>query len=525
MRCMSQISLSTDVPTLDTCRLPNPWTALPQANSLAEVRFPRSACASATLSLSRPVTIGKLSDSVLLNIFCYYLEVSPRYWPTLLHRCRQWRHIAFASQRALHIRLFCTHGTPVLRALVCWSTLPIVMTYGGSPALDMPVPDNENDVMAALKQSDRVRSLSVTVTNSLLKKTSSNMVKRPFSELEDLVLLSRDDVRLTLPIAFRWDPRLRLLHLTRIDFPAFLQLPYSSRNLVDLQLHEVLDPCHFSPEDLTNALSEMAQLRSLSLYLLSTANYVISPPFVERVVLPSLTRLNFRGITRHLEDLVARIDTPPLEDIEVTLINKFVFDLSKLGEFINRIEMHKSHRRADILSSERSFSISFIQPGAPTCIKLQLFHESLNVQLTTVTRICTHLSAALSNVEDLRIKATRPPGCTVGLDIRRWLEPINLFPGVKWLHVAGNLSTDIMHALQLPERHKTVLPTLHKFSISRPVPYGSPLRRAVVSFMTSRRLSDRPIEVEYERLSHTSKRHVTGIIHVRRHRCYLLTRV
>jgi hypothetical protein len=179
---------------------------------------------------------------------------------------------------ALHLRLFCTHGTPVLKTLDCWPALPIVVQYGGSPALDPPAPEDEDNIMAALKQSDRVSSISLTVTSSLLEKLSA--IERPFSELEDLVLLSRDSVRLTLPSAFRWGPRLRRLHLTRIAFPALLQLLYSSRNLVDLQLHEVLDPWHFSPEALTNALSGMAQLRSLSLHFLSTANYLCPTPTV-----------------------------------------------------------------------------------------------------------------------------------------------------------------------------------------------------------------------------------------------------
>ncbi|KAI9449234.1 hypothetical protein BJY52DRAFT_1215994, partial [Lactarius psammicola] len=38
-------------------------------------------------------TTEKLSDKVLLNIFSYFLDVSPRHWPTLVHICRKWRHI------------------------------------------------------------------------------------------------------------------------------------------------------------------------------------------------------------------------------------------------------------------------------------------------------------------------------------------------------------------------------------------------------------------------------------------------
>ncbi|KAI9443736.1 hypothetical protein BJY52DRAFT_1216752 [Lactarius psammicola] len=212
-------------------------------------------------------TIGKLSDKVLLNIFRYFLDVSPRHWPTLLHICRKWRHIVFASHRALHLRLKCTYGTPVLKILDCWPSLPIIVEYGGSLELDSPTPKDEDNIMAALKQSDRVSSITLTVTNPLLEKISA--IETPFSELEELVLLSRDCTWPTLPGTFGWGTRLRSLHLTRTASFVLPGLLYSSRNLVDLQLHEVLDPWLFSPEALTDALSGMAQLRSLSLHVLT----------------------------------------------------------------------------------------------------------------------------------------------------------------------------------------------------------------------------------------------------------------
>ena len=144
-------------------------------------------------------------------------------------------------------------------------------------------------------QSDRVSSISLTVTGPLLEKLSA--IERQFSELEDLVLLSRDSVPQTLPSAFRWGPRLRRLHSTGVAIPALPQLLRSSKDLVDLQLHKVLNPCHFPPEALTNALSEMTRLESLSLLFLPTAFYLDpSPPSGGRVVLPALTRLNFGEI-------------------------------------------------------------------------------------------------------------------------------------------------------------------------------------------------------------------------------------
>ena len=259
----------------------------------------------------------------------------------------------------------------------------------------------------------------------------------------------------------------------------------------------------------------MAQLQSLSLHFLSTADYFgATPPSGKRVILPALTRLNFRGITEYLDDLVARIDAPRLGDIEVTFFNKFILDLSKLSEFIDRIEMHKSDCRAHILPFERAISISLIQPGAPTCPKLQLLCEPSSGQLFSIARICIHIFAFLPSVEGLRISATRPSKWKDSFYSGRRLGPVNSSTSVKQFHVLRNLSTNIMRALQLLDRRReTVLPTLHRLYIPQPGPRHALLRETVVSFMTSRRLSGHPIGVEYERLCHISELRGTGMMY------------
>ena len=486
------------MPVPDSCRLSN--SMLHQANAIVEVRLSRVVkCLHHPLTrfLSRQVTIGKLSDNVLLNIFGYFLDVSPQYWPRLVHTCRRWRRIVLASQQALHLRLFCTHGTPVLKTLPCWPNLPIIVQYGRISNFDPPAPEDDENIIFALNQSDRVRSITLAVTSSLLGKLFA--IKWPFWQLQDLVLQPRNSVPLTLPRAFRWGTRLRCLKLTRIIVPLLLQLLYSSRNLVDLQLHEVFDPQKISPEVLTNTLSRMTQLRSLSLHIpFTTDRNGISPRPRKRVVLPALTSLNFRGNTKYLEDLVARIDAPRLRGIKVTFLNESIFDLSKLTKFIDQIEMHKSHRRADILLSERDISISLTQPGSPTNIKLQVLKQLSDSELLySMDRICQYFSAVFSNVEDLRISATGQSPAS--LEISR-PTILRSFAGVKRFYVAGNNSTNIMHVLQAPDwRRENVLPSLHKLLVSQPGPH---LREAVVSLMVSRRLSGYPITVEYERLCH-----------------------
>ena len=445
------------------------------------------------------------------------MGVSPQNWPTLVHTCRKWRRIVFASQRALHLRLICTHGTPVRKILACWpATLPIVVEYGGTPRLDAPAPEDEDNVMATLKQSNRVISISLTVTTALQARLST--IVSPFSELEDLVLLSRDSVRtLIQPITSRsgrWGTRLRSLHLTKIAFLELSQLLYSSRNLVDLQLHEVLYPTDFSTEALMMALSGMTQLRSLSLHFLPpTFQFTVFLPPRKRFTLPSLTRFDFRGITKFLQAFVAGIYAPRLGDIKVTFLDESMSDLSVLIEFINRIKMHKSPRRADILSSEHDITISLIQPGGPTRLELKFLFKSLLEQLSSMNRICIQFSAFLVNVEDLRIDAERPSTLDDILYHEQWLNTINCksFIGVRWLQVSGNLLRNILRSLQIRDRQDGfLLPVMHKIYVLQPLPRHASLGEAVMSLMTSHGQSGRPIAVDYEHIFHFREPHGAG---------------
>ncbi|KAH9018086.1 hypothetical protein EDB84DRAFT_1581626, partial [Lactarius hengduanensis] len=471
------------------------------------------------------IMIEKLSDEVLLSIFRYYLDASPRFWirVVLVHICRKWRRIVFASSQALRLRLFYTHGSPFLKALNHWPSLPIVVEYGGSLELDPPAPEDDDNIMAALEQSDRVSSISLTVTYSLLKKLYA--IESPFSELEHLVLLSRDEdwQQLTLPSIFGRSTRLRSLHLTGIAFSALPRLLYSSRDLVDLQLHQdfTINPWLASPEALTDALSGMAQLRSLSLHLPFTIRGIGDPlPSKKRVILPALTHLNFLGRDEYLEDLVSGIDAPRLGDIEVTFTNKYRGELLDLSRFIDRILVPKSCRKAHILFSDGVVSISLTQPGALTYLTLQIFCDEEDYGQLSMSHICAQLSeSSLSNVEDLRISAmlrqTRrkyeefkwPPL----VDPKKKGPPVDMvildsFTGVKLLHIAaGGSPTDIAYAIQLLTQEPwrgNVLPALHKLYIADPGPRHAPLRETVVSFMISRRLSGHPIEVEYDSLYH-----------------------
>jgi hypothetical protein len=442
-----------------------------------------------------------LSDDVLLDIFRRYMETSPQLWSTLTHICRRWREIVLLSPLGLNLRLYCTYGTPVLKSLEYFPPFPLVVNYGGSPMLGPPAPEDQENIMAALKQSDRVVSISLTVTNWLLEGLST--ISEPFSKLEELALLSRGDLQLTLPSAFRWDPRLRTLRLTSIAIPSLPQLLSHLKGLVDLRLHEIPHVGYFSPYAFANALSEMTQLETLSLHFLSLPprrSFVSLPPQSgERVVLPYLTSFTYRGTSKYLDNLVSRTDAPRLEHIDIRYFLQPTMDASQLGRFIERIEVQTSLSQADIITSANNISLSFSKPGqepeARPSLVLQISCEQLDWQLPSMAQICNQFSPFLSRVRDLRIDSTQSPSGRGDVDCEQWAELIRAFGGAVYCRAAGPHVTDILRSLSLAAGEPKFLPALRTLHVPELTPGHVALKEAAESFATSCRLSGHPVQV------------------------------
>ena len=445
-----------------------------------------------------------LSDDILLNIFHYYLESTPQIWPTLAWVCQRWRQIIFESPLGLNLQLYCTYGTPVLRTLDYWPALPIVVQYGGLPNLDPPAPEDDENIIAALKQSGRVSSISLTITSSLLERLSA--ISEPFSELEELTLLSQENIQPTLPSTFRWGPRLRTLRSTRIALPSIPQLLLPSQNLVDLQFHEIPGAGYFPPDTFASALSEMAQLETLSLHFFSLPprrNYIRLPPQSgERIVLPALTRLKYRGTSKYLDSLVAWIDAPRLGDIDITIFSQPTMDASQIGRFIERIETQASLSEVNVRTSADAISISFTNSSSPASspapLRLQIPCKQLDWQLSAMAQVCGQFSPILRRVETVGIDTTQPSSSQDDVDSEQWLEIVRSFGGARDFWVGAGLMTDILSVLgQADSGHTTVavLPVLRHIRVENPTGLKEPSLDTLWSFITSRSQSGRPVQV------------------------------
>ena len=116
--------------------------------------------------------------------------------------------------------------------------------------------------------------------------------------------------------------------------------------------------------------------------------------------------------------------------------------------------------------------------------------------------ICHRFPPLILGVRDLGFVKTPLSRAQDAVGDERWLRLLHAFSGASRPFVAGELATDILHALQQAEGDfATVLPALSNFYVLKayelPELLRAPLRAAVGTFTTLRQLSGRPVKVEY----------------------------
>ncbi|KAH8982476.1 hypothetical protein EDB86DRAFT_3086141 [Lactarius hatsudake] len=462
----------------------------------------------------RGLTIEALPNEVLLEVFdCHRLLTLDSAssglweWHRLAHVCRNWRAIVFASPHRLDLRLVYTYAKPVRESVDCWPALPIVIWY----PTERLVPEDEGNVVAALRYPDRIYEINLTVTRSLLAK-SFVLLRAPFPALERLRLRSQDTMRsLILPTAFLGGaaPRLRDIHLDSTAFPMLPQVLLSAHELVSLRLDDIPNSGYISPEFFATGLSVTTRLEYLKISFL--------PPILQRntasstrahAVLPALTDFQFRGDVDYLENLVTKIDAPALERFTVTLFEQSTFNIPQLSKFIGRTRTLRSPHQTSIELSEaeivvtHDFRLSSRSPSSGN-FKLQVLYEEEDLQMATLVHISRQLSASLASPERLDVTASsdlfvwRDPG---EADAVQWLEFLRLFPGVKKLEVSSTLASIIASAFEQVTRTLDILPLLSELHIG-----GSQasMSSSIESFAAVRERSGHPVSVHYQSASTT----------------------
>jgi hypothetical protein len=466
------------------------------------------------------VKIDILPDDALLRVFDFYVASAPEVetWHTLTHVCRRWRILVFASPRRLNLRIACTNKTPVREKLDIWPDLPIVISGECHPTTGI------DNIKAALKLNDRVCQIRLTLMRELDEIFAA--LEEPFPALTDLTLCTIANAVWGVDsppnpvISLVGSTHLRSLSLTGTSIPELPKLLLSSTNLFDLRIDNIPRLAFFPPDAMVTALSAVTRLKVLHFrFECHSRTYERSDPDWEsrlwknqplplpsRAILPSLTVLKFEGSNIYLEDLVARIDAPQLDDLHIFLTSfvcafPIVLDSPQLLRFINRIPKLQAPDKARVAidTTDRSFQIDFWRPGQiSSIVRLEVGSMKPEWHFQCLAQICRSPLFPLPTLECLYIDGGHYPGQQTRrkAEIARWLKLFKPFTLVKNLFLSMVYAPRIASVLQglVRKRAMEVLPTLENVFIEGYQPSGS-VHEAIGQFAAERRLSGRPIVV------------------------------
>jgi hypothetical protein len=458
------------------------------------------------------VTINKLPDNVLLDIFVnfgdmarwrvdYYSAVDGERhskdedgWRTLVQVCKRWRSVVFASPHRLDLRLFCTNTRPVEKLLDIWPPLPISI-LASHPAGKSPLRGVTN-LTAALKQRNRVWGIWIDgVPNSLLK---DSVVMKPFPALSSLLLSSNDEKAPVLPDSFLGGsaPRLRTIWLRGIPFPGIGKLLLSTTNLVLLFLRDIPHSGYITPEAMVVGLSTLTRLEELRLQFRCPRSLADResrhPPSLTRIVLPSLTRLWFKGDSEYLEDIMSRVDAPLLDSVNIMFFNQLLFDTPQLRHVIGRIGNFKALDRASIHFYDDDVAVEPCRT-----LSLRISCKPSDWQLSSLSRLYNAALYPLPTLKRLEVHDYRKYW-EGNMENVQWLELLRLFPSLKDLVLSGILFQLVAPSLnELDEESITeVLPDLRNIILQDPQP-SEPDNKAIERFVAIRQLLGSPVTVQH----------------------------
>ena len=446
-----------------------------------------------------------LPDVALLEIFDFYVgdTYEKQAWHTLVHVCQKWRDVVFGSPRRLNLRLVCGVRTPVRETLDVWPLLPIVIRASASRSI--PNTWDVGNFVAGLQQNDRICEMEIFHVPSSGREKVLAALQQPFPALTSLQfeeILERGSMPV-IPDSFLGGsaPVLQSLSLIHIPFPGLPKLLLSATHLVDLTLWEIPHSGYFSPEAMVTALSVMTRLECLIIYFESPRSRPDQnsrrPPPQTRTLLPVLTGLTFKGAIEYLEDLVAQVDAPLLDWLEVDYFYELIFDTLRLNQFISRTLKFKAHDEARVIFHDCSVEVELPRTFDGS-IKLGVKCSESDLQLSSVAQVCSSSfpPALILAVERLYLQIIyREQRWQDDIEGSQWIELLRPFVAVKDLYISSKFAPQIATALQeLGESVTEVLPALEMLFFEKPLPSG-PVQEAIGEFVATRELAGHPIAI------------------------------
>ncbi|KAI9509703.1 hypothetical protein F5148DRAFT_706644 [Russula earlei] len=448
------------------------------------------------------VTINTLPDDVLVEIFHFYVNHRPIWtsgWHTLVHVCERWRYIVFASPCRLNLRLVYTGKRPVSEMLHVWPVLPVVISHDPT---SYEFSKSWGNVAGALESEHhhRIREIGLHYIPTSHWERFATAMQKPFPKLTFLQFWVESTVT-SLPDSFLGGsaPLLRHLSFNNCAFPGILKLLLSSNQLALLCLWNIPDSGYISPQDLVTALSVMSRLKDLYLGFQSH-RYPSSrpPPPLTRSVLPALTLLEFKGVHEYLEDLLAQIEAPLINKLDIQFFLDLDFVIPQLQRLISDAEWFKTCDTAFVRTSERAIRFSmFKKTTSFPELSLEIRCRELDWQLASLAQVRRSTFSPLSNLVQLDIvDGVSQPHWKDDMETTQWLELLDPFTAVKDLRLSDQVAPHVCQALEelAEERVTDVLPALQNIFLKSLDPLES-VPKYIEGFVAARKLSGHPVAV------------------------------
>jgi len=471
------------------------------------------------------MTIDVLPDDALVDIFDFYINwdpyTPPNKWRALVHVCRRWRYLVFASPRHLNLRLAYLGRRPMPDALGVWPVMPVIL-LSTFEVLLRGVPYSESvrrwdNLVAALESEHyhHISEIDISEGFSLRWGRFAAAMQKPFPELTHLrvSLYGSRDLVPVLPDSFLGGsvPHLRTLELRSIPFPSMPKLLLSANGLVKITLLDIPNSGYISPDAMATALTMMTRLESLHLQFRSPRSFPNTtsqhlPPSA-RFVLPALTKLVFRGIYEYLEDLLARIDAPLLYYLRIIFFKDLDFDVPQLRRLIGHAEGFKAFDHAEVVVFHGSIRLSLVPKTGAVDRQRQLAIEincaELDLRLSSLAQLCSSPLPLIATLEELKITESKYLSSShwkCNTDDTRWVELLDSFTAVKNLYLTDEIARHVCGALRELSRERVteVLPSLQNVFVDGSRSFEQ-IEEAMRPFVAARQLSGRPVAIDHWR--------------------------
>jgi hypothetical protein len=207
--------------------------------------------------------------------------------------------------------------------------------------------------------------------------------------------------------------------------------------------------------------------------------------------------LTFSGAVEYLEDLVAQVDAPLLDMLEIDFFYELILDTLRLAQFISRTPKFRAHDEARVKFYEFAVMVKLPRTFYGS-IKLGISCSESDLQLSSLAQICSSSfpAALILAVERLYIQSMYWDQLWQDdIEDSQWIELFRPFVAVKDLYISSDFTPQIATALQeLGESGTEVLPALEMLFFEEPLPSG-PVQEAIGEFVATRQFAGHPIAI------------------------------